>query len=117
MRAWLLPLEQAGLIDVEEEFQQACFHITVYKNYVPGKPAPMPAMQATVVPTVMQTGPVQSLTKKTGRSSESQSSRSRNSPRLGSASRRRARLLRRSQPSPRESRARVSSVARDVNGF
>jgi hypothetical protein len=29
MRAWLLPLEQAGLIDVEEEFQQSCFHITV----------------------------------------------------------------------------------------
>lgn len=34
MRAWLLPLETAGKIDVEEEFYQACFHITVYRNYV-----------------------------------------------------------------------------------
>jgi hypothetical protein len=39
MRTQLLPLEQAGKIDVEEEFQQACFHITVYKNYVPPAPA------------------------------------------------------------------------------
>ena len=34
-RAWLLPLEQAGKIDVEEEFKQACFHISVYKTYAP----------------------------------------------------------------------------------
>ena len=39
MRSWLLPLQTAGKIDVEEEFQQACFHITVYKSYVPPKPA------------------------------------------------------------------------------
>src|SRR5690349_17483806 len=30
MRAYLLPLQTAGKIDVEEEFQQACFHISVY---------------------------------------------------------------------------------------
>jgi Family of unknown function (DUF5715) len=35
MRAFLLPLETAGKIDVEEEFHQACFHITVYKSYLP----------------------------------------------------------------------------------
>lgn len=35
MRAYLLPLEEAGKIDVEEEFYQSCFHITVYKSYVP----------------------------------------------------------------------------------
>lgn len=35
MRAYLLPLEQAGKIDVEEEFYQSCFHITVYKTYMP----------------------------------------------------------------------------------
>ena len=35
MRAFLLPLQTAGKLDVEEEFQQACFHITVYKSYVP----------------------------------------------------------------------------------
>jgi len=47
MRGWLLPLEQAGKIDVEEEFQQACFHITVYKSYVapnsPGTAVAQPA--------------------------------------------------------------------------
>jgi hypothetical protein len=35
MRAYLLPLVQQGKVDVEEEFQQACFHISVYKNYMP----------------------------------------------------------------------------------
>jgi hypothetical protein len=33
LRAWLIPLEQAGKIDVEEEFKQSCFHISVYKSY------------------------------------------------------------------------------------
>jgi hypothetical protein len=43
MRAWLLPLQTAGKIDVEEEFYQSCFHITVYKSYAPPillKPVP-----------------------------------------------------------------------------
>src|SRR5215813_10489672 len=35
MRAYLLPLQTAGKIDVEEEFYQSCFHITVYKSYAP----------------------------------------------------------------------------------
>jgi hypothetical protein len=35
MRGYLLPLEKADAIDVEEEFRQACFHITVYKSYAP----------------------------------------------------------------------------------
>jgi hypothetical protein len=35
MRRHLLAIEAAGKIDVEEEFQQSCFHITVYKNYMP----------------------------------------------------------------------------------
>jgi hypothetical protein len=44
MRAYLFPLQTAGKIDVEEEFQQSCFHITVYKSYVPGAaPRPAPA--------------------------------------------------------------------------
>ncbi len=33
MRAYLLPLQVAGKIDVEEEFKQSCFHISVYKSY------------------------------------------------------------------------------------
>jgi hypothetical protein len=40
MRGYLLPLIQEGKIDVEEEFQQSCFHISVYKKYLP--PADMP---------------------------------------------------------------------------
>jgi hypothetical protein len=37
MRRRLSGLQAAGKIDVEEEFQQACFHITVYKSYAPGR--------------------------------------------------------------------------------
>jgi len=41
MRRQLMGLEAEGKIDVEEEFKQACFHITVYKSYVPaGKTGP-----------------------------------------------------------------------------
>jgi len=50
MRTWLLALENAGKIDVEEEFQQSCFHITVYKSYVLSQPARDTAMQATAAP-------------------------------------------------------------------
>jgi hypothetical protein len=39
MRRRLAGLQAAGKIDVEEEFQQACFHITVYKDYAPARPA------------------------------------------------------------------------------
>lgn len=36
MRIHLMALQDAGKIDVEEEFQQACFHITVYRSYALG---------------------------------------------------------------------------------
>jgi len=39
MRAYLQPLIDQGKIDVEEEFQQSCFHISVYKSYAPATPA------------------------------------------------------------------------------
>lgn len=35
MRTYLQPLIDAGSIDVEEEFQQSCFHISVYRSYRP----------------------------------------------------------------------------------
>jgi hypothetical protein len=35
LRGYLLPLVQEGKVDVEEEFQQACFHISVYRRYMP----------------------------------------------------------------------------------
>jgi hypothetical protein len=38
MRRWLLNLEASGKLDVEEEFDQSCFHITVYKTYAPHGP-------------------------------------------------------------------------------
>ncbi len=38
MRRQLLGMQQAGKIDVEEEFEQACFHITVYKTYATQPP-------------------------------------------------------------------------------
>ncbi|MEO6815060.1 MAG: DUF5715 family protein [Edaphobacter sp.] len=40
MRGYLMPLIQEGKIDVEEEFQQSCFHISVYKRYLPPADAP-----------------------------------------------------------------------------
>ena len=42
MRTSLLALEQAGKLDVEEEFRQSCFHITVYKSYAAQTPAAAP---------------------------------------------------------------------------
>jgi len=50
MRAYLTSVEKSGKIDVEEEFQQACFHISVYRRYIglpPRKntPAATPAPQ------------------------------------------------------------------------
>jgi hypothetical protein len=35
LRGYLLPLEQQGKVDVEEEFRQSCFHISVYREYLP----------------------------------------------------------------------------------
>ena len=40
MRGYLLPLVQEGKVDVEEEFQQSCFHISVYKKYLPAVGSP-----------------------------------------------------------------------------
>jgi hypothetical protein len=56
LRAYLLPLEQAGKIDVEEEFKQACFHISVYKSFEGDgpvqrvKPGSLPALTAEALP-------------------------------------------------------------------
>jgi hypothetical protein len=44
MRRHLLALEAAGKIDVEEEFQQSCFHISVYKSYLPTAPRTTPSV-------------------------------------------------------------------------
>jgi hypothetical protein len=44
LRGYLLPLVQEGKVDVEEEFQQSCFHISVYKRYLPSTTGPNPAI-------------------------------------------------------------------------
>jgi Family of unknown function (DUF5715) len=46
MRGYLLPLQLAGKLDVEEEFYQSCFHITVYKSYAPATPPKTPARRS-----------------------------------------------------------------------
>ena len=45
MRDHLLAMQTAGLIDVEEEFRQPCFHITVYKSYAAPPSEAGPAAQ------------------------------------------------------------------------
>jgi hypothetical protein len=49
MRQQLLTVQNQGLIDVEEEFRQACFHITVYKEYAPDQPLRQPISTSTKV--------------------------------------------------------------------
>jgi hypothetical protein len=39
MRTYLQPLIDLGKIDVEEEFRQSCFHISVYKSFQPLVPS------------------------------------------------------------------------------
>ena len=45
MRGYLYPLQMAGKLDVEEEFYQSCFHITVYKSYAPPAATPKPTVR------------------------------------------------------------------------
>jgi hypothetical protein len=47
MRDYLLPLIEQGTVDVEEEFQQACFHVSVYRRYAPLPPAAKRTLVAT----------------------------------------------------------------------
>ena len=59
LRGYLLPLVQEGKVDVEEEFQQACFHISVYRGYAPqaiAKPllAQSPHGTGSTLATIMQ---------------------------------------------------------------
>jgi hypothetical protein len=46
IRAYLMPLQAAGKLDVEEEFYQSCFHITVYRSYGRGASLESPKNQA-----------------------------------------------------------------------
>jgi hypothetical protein len=57
MRRKLQALQEAGKIDVEEEFQQPCFHISVYKEYLelPGAASDILAHAAQKNATAVQT--------------------------------------------------------------
>ena len=50
MRNQLLAYQNAGVIDVEEEFHQRCFHITVYKNYVSASSSSHQQREASAMP-------------------------------------------------------------------
>lgn len=50
MRGRLNSLQAEGKIDVEEEFRQSCFHITVYRSYTGAGPVHTPARHATPPP-------------------------------------------------------------------
>lgn len=49
MRSHLLALQNEGKLDAEEEFEQSCFHISVYKTYAPDAdhPAAQPLPRST----------------------------------------------------------------------
>ncbi len=47
MRAVLGQLQRSGKLDVEEEFEQACFHISIYETYSPHSPMPARLVAAT----------------------------------------------------------------------
>jgi len=55
LRGYLLPLVQQGKVDVEEEFQQSCFHISVYKKYLPSGAGRSPETSHHVATTVLAT--------------------------------------------------------------
>ena len=57
MRAYLLPLMTAGTIDVEEEFQQSCFHISVYRRYAGSRNPTRELAQVHANASHPQTGP------------------------------------------------------------
>jgi LysM repeat protein len=56
MRDVLGKLQAAGKLDVEEEFHQACFHISVYKTYVPTYRAPERLVAAEKAPSLAASG-------------------------------------------------------------
>ena len=50
MRAVLGQLQSSGKLDVEEEFEQACFHISIYETYAPHSPLPARLAASTDMP-------------------------------------------------------------------
>jgi hypothetical protein len=58
MRTYLQPLIDLGKIDVEEEFQQACFHISVYKSFLPSAPRISVATARQLAPETIAERPV-----------------------------------------------------------
>jgi hypothetical protein len=57
MRAVLGELQASGKLDVEEEFEQACFHISVYKTYAPHSAPPAELVASNDAPSEQAAGP------------------------------------------------------------
>ena len=79
MRAQLLSLQDAGKIDVEEEFQQSCFHITVYKSYLPPRLERPAAEQAKSAPARPEAKP-EEIQAKTGHKSRTKTGKPKPAP-------------------------------------
>ena len=56
IRGYLLPLIQESRVDVEEEFQQSCFHISVYRRYLPADSIPPRYTVSARTPSTLATG-------------------------------------------------------------
>jgi Family of unknown function (DUF5715) len=60
MRTYLQPLIDLGKIDVEEEFHQSCFHISVYKSFLPTAPVHISVASARqIAPESLTEGPTE----------------------------------------------------------
>ncbi len=91
MRARLLALEEASKIDVEEEFQQACFHITVYKSYAPPQPPHK---------TPAESAPAQTAQDQTGKTTPKQLKNGRRKPVLAAPAKPKPEEPEQPQPAP-----------------
>ena len=56
MREVLGQLQASGKLDVEEEFEQACFHISIYETYSPHSPMPARLVAAADMPSTEPVG-------------------------------------------------------------
>ncbi len=63
MRAVLGQLQASGKLDVEEEFEQACFHISVYKTYAPRSTQPAQLVARNNAPSELTAAPAPAIFK------------------------------------------------------
>jgi len=67
IRAVLGQLQASGKLDVEEEFEQACFHISVYKTYAPRSAPPAQLVARNDAPSDLTAAPAPAVIKPVSR--------------------------------------------------